>query len=190
MKWLNLLFAIVVAVTLVACGQEREPTRSIPKSSEVRAEARAQAKETIPGGVSFVVRGEPKRFEYLPRAHNHYSPLASRMAARPSAGATEQWVITLLTVDLKNLAYPIALPPSRDPSQPADPAAAMASVGFGYTDVDGNEWAGPGRIRLESLAPDGTLSGSFTQLSLPHTEKTLPHLEVSEGRFQAKLDLR
>lgn len=189
MKLLNLLSAIVVAGMLVACGQEREPTRSVAKSSDVRAEARAQAVATIPGEVSFVVRGEPKRFEHLPQAHNHYSRLASQLTAQPSAGATEKVMITFLTVDLKKLAYPIDLPPSRDPSQTADPAAAMATVGLSYTDSEGNEWAGPGRIQLESLQPDGTLSGSFTQLSLPHTEKALPNLDVSDGRFQVNLGI-
>ncbi len=65
--------------------------------------------------------------------------------------------------------------------------AAMASVGFSYVDENGREWAGPGRLRLEAFGRDGVVTGSFTGVSLPHTEKTLPNVTLADGTFRARI---
>ena len=54
---------------------------------------------------------------------------------------TRVW--SLMSIDLKAQTYPAQLPLPKDPSKPMNPMAAMASVGFTYTDANGNEWAGP-----------------------------------------------
>jgi len=65
--------------------------------------------------------------------------------------------------------------------------AAMASVGFGYINTDGVEWAGPGKIWIESME-GGLLQGSFDQVLLPHTEQELPAVTLNGGVFRVRID--
>lgn len=66
-------------------------------------------------------------------------------------------------------------------------ASAMASVGFGYIDEQGREWAGPGQINIESFGSDGVLEGTFADVSLPHTDKQLPNVNLANGHVIAQI---
>ncbi len=145
------------------------------------------AQEASVGATSFTVDTRPRRFDSMPDDHNNYTPLASTLLARPADGAREQLMINFLSMDLKKLKYPIDLPRPRTAGQPFDPLAAMAAAGFSYRDETGREWAGPGRVRLESFGRDGVVTGSFTNVSLPHTGKTLPNITLANGTFRARL---
>ena len=147
----------------------------------------AAAQEALVGAVSFTVDARPKRFDSLPAGHSTYTPLGSTVLARPSNDATEQLTITFGSMDLKKLTYPIDLPRPRTAGQPFDPLTAMAMVGFSYRDESGVEWAGPGRIRLESFGRDGVVAGTFTNVSLPHTGKKLPNITLGDGTFTARI---
>ena len=63
----------------------------------------------------------------------------------------------------------------------------MASVGFSYIDEAGREWAGPGRLRIEAFGRDGVVTGSFTDISLPHTGKQLANVTLHDGTFRARI---
>lgn len=145
------------------------------------------AQETSVGATSFTVDTRPRRFDSMPDGHNNYTPLASTLMARPSDGAGEQLMITFGSMDLKKLKYPVELPQPRTAGQRVDPLTAMAMVGFSYRDETGREWAGPGRIRLESFGRDGVVTGSFANVSLPHTGKTQPNITLADGTFKARL---
>jgi len=145
------------------------------------------AQEPSVGATSFTVDTRPKRFDSMPDDHNNYTPLASTLMARPSGGPGEQLMITFGSMDLKKLTYPVELPRPRKAGQAFDPLTAMAMVGFSYRDETGREWAGPGRIRLESFGRDGVVTGTFSGVSLPHTEKKLPNITLTDGAFKARL---
>ena len=65
--------------------------------------------------------------------------------------------------------------------------AAMASVGFTYTDADGNEWAGPATVQVESLSRDGVLHGTFDGVKLPATDKERPEITLGNGSFRVRI---
>jgi hypothetical protein len=143
--------------------------------------------ETVEGRVSFVVNGQPRTFSYLPADHNYYLQVSSSFRAYPEAGATEQFGLTFLSLDLKQFSYPAELPPPREPGKPMDMRMAMASVGFIYVDENGMEWAGPASVTIESFDENGTLLGSFGEVRLPQVDDQSPDIVLSEGQFSVGL---
>lgn len=145
------------------------------------------APEAVTGGATFAVDGNAMQFDALPEGHNYYTTLASQVTARPRVDAAEQLSITFASIDLQRLEYPAELPRPRSAGTPLDPLAAMAMVGFSYRTEDGREWAGPGRVRIERYGRDGIIVGSFTDVSLPHTDKQLPNVTLTAGTFRAQI---
>jgi hypothetical protein len=179
---------VMAGVLCVGCGADREAAaNSGDQSAPAAASPAVAAQEASVGTVSFTVDARERRFDSLPDGHNNYTPLASTMMARPSDDASEQLMITFSSMDLKKLEYPVELPRPRTAGQPFDPLAAMAMVGFSYRDETGREWAGPGRIRLESFGRNGVVSGTFTNVSLPHTGKNLANITLADGTFTARI---
>jgi hypothetical protein len=178
----------VAALLSVACGAGPE---SPPAPVETRAEQSTAAppvgEDTTVGTITFSVDGQPKQFGYAPAGHNNYTPVSSGMLVRPSAGATEQVMVTVLGINLRQVTFPADLPLPRDTGKPLNPLAAMANVGFSYTSPDGQEWAGPGRIHVTSFGADGVIEGRFTNVSLPHTGKGRPNIVLSDGTFRVQI---
>lgn len=141
----------------------------------------------VAGGASFSLDGGPLHFEALPEGHNYYTSMASQVTVRPRVDATEQLSITFASMDLRQLQYPAELPGPRQAGTLLDPLAAMAGVGFSYRTEDGREWAGPGRVRIEQFGRDGVIVGSFTGVTLPHTDRQLPDISLSDGTFRARI---
>ena len=139
------------------------------------------------GTMAFTIEGEEKRFDYLPANGNHYSPLASSVTAKASAESNDSLTITFMAIDLTKLSYPIELPLPKTVGQNVDPMAAMASVGFIYIGKAGTEWAGPGKLTVESFSADGQIAGTFTNVSVPHTDKELPNVILINGSFRAQI---
>jgi len=139
------------------------------------------------GTVTFSVDDVRKQYDDLPEDRNFYTPLASTVSAMPSEATGEQLIITFLSVDLKQPTYPASLPTPRNSGQDVDPTAAMTVVGFSYTDVTGREWAGSGRVDIQSFSTDGVLAGRFTDITLPHTDKVAPDITLTDGRFSARI---
>ena len=124
------------------------------------------------GIVSFTVDGSAQQFDALPDGHNYYTQLASQITARPSIDAAEQLSITFASIDLRQVEFPAELPGPRLAGTRLDPLAAMA---------------GPGRVRIDRYGRDGVIVGSFTDVSLPHTEKRLPNITLTAGSFRARI---
>lgn len=179
---------VLAALLSAACGATPE---SPPPPVETRAEESPAAspgdEDTTDAAVTFSVDGQPKQFSYAPAGHNNYTPLSSGMLVRPSAGATEQLMVTFLGINLRQVAFPADLPLPRETGQPFNPQAAMANVGFSYQAPDGQEWAGPGRIHVTSFGDDGVIEGRFTNVSLPHTGKVRPNVVLSDGSFRVRI---
>lgn len=183
---------ITAASVLIACNAQQEPSRRDAASASpvTQPEVSASSARVAPGTagqVRFTVDGTPKDFGFIAAEHTSYNRLASKIQAQPSPDSRESATIIFSNVDLKELGYPIELPLPRDLRDPSKPMMAMIMIGFAYIDQDGTEWAGPGRVRIDSFLPDGTISGTFTDISLPHTEKELPNVVLSNGRFTAAL---
>lgn len=64
---------------------------------------------------------------------------------------------------------------------------AGAMVGSGYIDANRTEWAGPGKIGVESFESDGIVTGSFSDVSIPHTQKELPDAVLADGTFRVRI---
>lgn len=143
--------------------------------------------EHVPGGASFTVDGSLLQFDALPEGHNYYTSMASQVTARPRVDAAEQLSITFASMDLRQLQYPVQLPGPRQAGTLFDPLATMAGVGFSYRTEDGREWAGPGNVRIAQFGRDGVIVGSFTDVTLPHTDRQLPDISLSDGTFRARI---
>ena len=130
------------------------------------------ASESVPGVIVFTIGEMEHKFEFLPDAANFYLPGVSAVSAKPASDAPEELTLNFLYMDIKTLAYPVLL---------------RNKAGIIYVDSEGTEWAGPAHVTLESFSADGILTGSFTNVSLPHTEKTLPNVVLSNGRIEVQL---
>ncbi|UCF38247.1 MAG: hypothetical protein JSU96_05190 [Acidobacteriota bacterium] len=189
----NVGIVAMLSILLAACGgsqtESTETTNEGTLSSEIAASTSSEAatEESSEGSVTFMVEGNRMTFEHLPKASNVYSALASTIRAHQNAGSEETLSITFMSIDLKKHTYPTDLPVPKTPGQPMDPMSAMASVGFSYTNSDGVEWAGPGKLRVEAFGSDGVVQGTFDNVSLPHTEKTEPNITLSGGKFSARI---
>lgn len=183
--------ALVAAWALVLSGCGGDPS---PLAGETLANEKTAApanKDTSDssslGKITFTIDGQEMSFDYMPESECRYHRLASSMWAYPAAGAKESVAIHFMSIDLKGLSYPAALPPSKDLTKPMDAMAAMASVGFGYINAEGVEWAGSGKIYIESFDKDGTLQGTFDGVSLPHTDRELPNVLLTDGTFRVRI---
>lgn len=190
MRIRNLGLAATVILVSTACGRGQPEATTDPDEPATPAAAQAgqsTAEEPTEGSAAFTVDGSEKSLGFLPKSACVYTPRASTMRAHSEADSTESLAIHFMSIDLKKLTYPTELPLPKDPSQPMDPMAAMASVGFGYINAEGVEWAGPGKITIESFDNDGTLRGTFDQISLPHTDKEHPNILLTGGTFAARI---
>ncbi|HVS13694.1 MAG TPA: hypothetical protein VMV46_07210 [Thermoanaerobaculia bacterium] len=182
---------LAITLLLAACGADdagppaggADPAAGGATSA---SEATA-AEEPSVGTLRFTVDGAERTFDYLPDSENVYVRLSSIVRAQPEPGSTEALQITFLSLDLKGHTYPAELPPPKDITQNLTPAQAMATVGFSYVDPNGDEWAGPGKIRIESFDNDGVLRGSFDQVEIPHTDGAKPEVTLGAGSFRAKI---
>jgi hypothetical protein len=165
-----------------------EPGAGVPETEpSARAESAPAATTTSAqvsgavGRVTFTVDGRSLAFDHLPAGASYYTPLASALSAKPGPDSPETLTIIFMSMDLRALEYPAELP-DRD----RFPAMAAATIGFGYIDATGQEWAGPGRIHVESF--DGsTLVARFSNVSLPHTDKARPDIVLGDGEVRAAL---
>lgn len=182
------LLGMIAAGAIAACGSDRDSAATPVSAAQVGGEQKAQVTQaTSVGTVAFTVEGEEKRFVYLPANGNHYSPLASSVAAKASAESNDSLTITFMAIDLTKLNYPVELPLPKTFGPNVDPMAAMANVGFIYIDKAGTEWAGPGKVTVESFSADGQIAGTFTNVSVPHTDKELPSVILMNGSFRAQI---
>lgn len=195
-KFMNLPalgFAVTLALVLIACGgEESSATAAADKPAvvdepAVTSPAKGASDESSVGSVTFTVAGNEKSFDHLPESGSTYMRLASTIVAHPAAGSTEMFTINFMAIDLKEQTYPAELPAPKDFSEPMSATAAMAAVGFGYVDADGVEWAGPGKIRVESFDSDGVVQGTFDQVTLPHTDNEHPDVTLTGGTFRARI---
>jgi len=195
MRFLRLQLIALTAATVLfgACGGDPSQTATDPDRGEAPAAAPAAqdeqnaTEELITGSVTLSVDGNETSLGYLPKSGSTYTPLASSIRAHSEVGSTESLAIHFMSIDLKKPTYPTELPLPKDPNKPMDPMAAMASVGFGYINAEGVEWAGPGKIQIESFDNDGTIRGTFDQVSLPHTDKELLNITLTGGTFSARI---
>lgn len=165
-----------------------EPTELIELAEPTEVAAPTQIAETDQSNsnpqIAFSINGQEMQFDYLAADESAFTPYASSIKARPAEDSAESLTILFLSADLSKLDYPIELPVRQGGS---NSILQMATIGFGYIDDEGNEWAGPGKVTLDSFEA-GTLTGSFGSVKLPHTEKTLADIMIGNGYFQAQLD--
>jgi hypothetical protein len=182
------MLGLIVAGAVAGCGSDREPAAKTASAQTGSGHQVQVTQATSAGTVAFVIDGEEKRFDFLPRSGNQYSPLASSVVAKASADSKETLTITFMAIDLAKQNYPVELPLPKTIGQTVDPMAAMANVGFSYVDPAGTEWAGPGKVYVESFSADGLIAATFTDVSVPHTDKELPNVILTNGSIRAQIE--
>jgi len=183
--------AMIIPMAFLACGDgggasdEREATHAA-EANAPRAEPSSDPapSPSVEGRITFAVDGQPFQFDHLPADLNYHTPVASSAGAKPHAESPEVLRVIFLNVDLKALEYPTELPPR----ERRGTATAAAMVGFSYIDADGQEWAGPGTVFIESFDGVGRLVLTFDEVSLPHTDKARPDITLTRGEIRAVLD--
>ncbi len=187
MNQLTWLTGFALAVACLACSGQETAAAPAEKQPEKAAAAPATSEVASRGSVAFAVDGQAKSFNFAPAQNNYYMKLASSIVAKPAASAAEKLTITFMSVDLKSVAFPADLPPRRDAGAPTNPMSAMATIGFSYISEDGQEWAGPGKLHVEAFTPDGVVEGTFTDVSLPHTESQKPNIVLTNGSYHVRI---
>jgi hypothetical protein len=182
------LWGLIAAGAVSACGSDADPAATPASAQEGGAQTTQVTQTTSVGTIAFTIEGDEKRFDYLPASGNHYSPLASSVMAKASAESNDTLTITFMAIDLTKLNYPIELPLPKTVGQNVDPMAAMANVAFIYIDKAGTEWSGPGKVTVESFSADGRIAGTFKNVSVPHTDKELPNVILTNGSFRAEIE--
>ena len=151
----------------------------------ILATASSGAAEPSLGTVAFKLDGVEQNFEHMQRSGTVYNPMVTTLRAEPQAGSTERFIIHISLVDLKKLTYPNDLP--RDRSQQSSGPPMMDSVVMSYTNAEGAKWTGPGKVRIESFGNDGIVQGTFDGVQLPHKEKELPDIVLTDGTFRVQI---
>lgn len=177
---------ILLAASLCAGCNADEPRPAATATPSSPAAASPSTTQDD-GRISLLIDGAEMTFDHVLADHTYYSRLASQITASASEDADTRLQITFLSMDLNKIDFPADLPPRRDSARPMDPMMAGATVGFSYIDAAGTEWAGPGRIHVESYDSDGVISGRFSDVSLPHTDKTLPNALLTNGQYRARI---
>ncbi len=186
-KHLTWFSGLVLAVMFLACcGQETAATPAEKQPEKAAAATATSAVESV-GSVAFALDGQAKTFDYAPAGNNAYMKLASSIVAKPSTIAAEKLTISFISIDLKSVQYPADLPLARNLGAPLSPMSAMATVGFNYISEDGQEWSGPGKLHVEAFTHDGVIEGTFTDVSLPHTQSQRPNVVLTNGSYRVRI---
>ena len=106
--------ALAVSVGCGGSGEASGLAPATPAEAVAVAPAAAPAQTSV-GTVPFTVDGRARQLDVLREQENRYRALASSIRAFASAGATEQLVINVLSIDLKKVTYPTDLPLPKTP---------------------------------------------------------------------------
>jgi hypothetical protein len=181
--------SLLIIAVLAGCGGGGSADESSNSGNDARppSETAAGGDETdatIDGSVSFRIDETEIALDFLPADESYYGKLSSAVVARRGRGEPEQLVVTFLGTNLREHAIPGEFPPE---GAGTSISTAMQSVGFSYTDPNDDEWAGPGRIYVESFSDAGVLTATFDAVTLPHTDDERPDITLSGGRLRAAL---
>lgn len=171
----------ILAVVILACGNDEGS--DVPAEAE-STEAPSPSSESYEGGVTFSIDGQTYAFDHIVVDETYSMSAASSLVAKPDAGATERFGLTVVGMDLDDYDYPTELPPE---DAGTSIRAAMMMIGFSFTGAEGEEWAGPGSLRVESF-DDGVLVATFGEVILPHTDDELPDVTLAGGEIRAQLE--
>lgn len=186
---------ILIGVLVLGCGGGDGSSAEAEALDPAEAAAGAEAGEAGPaaggssstggeGRVEFRVDGEPQAFDWVVADETFNMGAGAALVVKPDASATEAFRVTFLSIDLRDHEYPGELPPEEAGTSIQ---TAMMQVGFSYTDAEGQEWAGPARIHVESF-DGGILVATFDDVTLPHTDDALPAITVGEGSVRVRMD--
>jgi hypothetical protein len=182
------LIALFCGLFLLGCpGNDEEPLPPEPARETAAGEpvpTEESSPATVPGRMTFLLDGERREFDFLPYRDNFYRSIVSSITAKPSADSTEQLRIHITNIDLREAETPGELPPA-GAGLTLETAGQM--VMFAYTDEAGEGWGTAGRIHVESF-DDDTLSATFSDLTLAHSEREKPNITVTDGSVRAELD--
>lgn len=180
--------ALLLSIGLSAgCTDEAPPSVTEASAGPPPDSSPAATATRDRGAITVSINGDEKIFDDILADNTYYTQLASQVTAGTAGEATARLQMTFSMLNLRDFDYPVNLPPPKDFTNPMDPMTAGAVVGFSYIDPDGTEWAGPGNVRVESYGSDGVLSGSFSDVTLPHTDKQLPNVLLTDGTFRVRI---
>lgn len=178
----------VLTIVMSACT-DMDPPDATPDQALRPAVAQIEESDALraDGHLEIMFSDDVKHFMHFPQGHNLYTRLGSKIVAQASEKSTEAFVITFISLDLRDHQYPKNLPPPKDFTPPIDPIAIAANVGFEYVDPENNRWTGFGNAEIASFQANGTITGNFSELVLQHTDKVVEDRIVTKGNFRTRL---
>lgn len=189
MKTARLCTVLLLTTWTLGCGSGDEAadgSEGLDVGDVVEAAAEVAesggSSEAMEGDVSFEVDGQAYDFGHIVADESYSIGVGAAVWAKPDPSATEQFGLTVTGMDLDDFEYPATLPPEEAGTSIR---TAMMMVGFSFTNADGEEWAGPGSLTVESF-DDDVLVATFGETTLPHTDDELPDVTIGAGRIRVE----
>jgi len=187
-----LLFLVPLA--LAGCGDSSDPESTArPAASAPATGSPAQTdaveSERIEGTLTLAVDGEPKSFSHFPADKNLAMSMSTMILARPSAEATEEFSMAVMSFDLRDAELPITLRLGmREAMESGDPAqfASAPKPLISYISPGGVDYSSYATIVFETYE-NGIATGRVEDIELEPSDGDGPSVMLGDIRFEVAL---
>ncbi|NKI34746.1 hypothetical protein HFP89_06165 [Wenzhouxiangella sp. XN79A] len=191
----NSTLLLVAVITLAGCGDSAEPSRPADPGSNASTDARdatdgaSENSESTAGRLALTVDGVAKTFTEFPADRNLSMSMSTMILARPSADATEEFSMAVMSFDLSKAELPATLQlgmrqamESDDPSQFASAPKPLIS----YVSPDGVDYSSYATIVFDTY-DNGIATGRVDDIELQPSDGDGPPVMLSDIRFEVAL---
>lgn len=187
-----LLFLVPLA--LAGCGDSSEPESAAPPATSASAtgssaQTDAMDSERIEGTLTLTVDGEPKSFSHFPADKNLAMSMSTMILARPSAEATEEFSMAVMSFDLRDAELPITLRLGMREAMESGDSAQFASAPkplISYIAPGGVDYSSYATIVFEAY-DDGIATGRVEDIELEPSDGDGPSVMLTDIRFEVAL---
>lgn len=189
-----LALLLLAPLGLAGCGDASEPESPTgPGASAPAADSSAQAEpagsERTQGTLTLTVDGEPKSFTHFPADKNLAMSMSTMILARPSAEATEEFSMAVMSFNLRDAELPITLRLGmREAMESGDPAqfASTPKPLISYISPDGIDYSSYATVVFEGY-DDGIATGRVENIQLEPADGDGPPVMLTDIRFEVTL---
>lgn len=189
------LLCFVALFGLSACGDTSDPApaaESEPASgaaSDALRAAEAAAESTDRGTLSLAVDGQARSFTHFPTGKNLAMSMSTMILARPSAEATEEFSIAVMSFDLAEAELPLSLELGLREAMESDNPGQFASRPkplISYVSPEGTDYSAYATVVFERYE-DGVVTGRVEDQELEPSDGEGPTIMLSDVRFEVAL---
>lgn len=186
---------LVATITLAGCGDSAEPTRPADPGSNASTDARDAAdgasenSESTPGRLALTVDGVAKTFTDFPADKNLSMSMSTMILARPSADATEEFSMAVMSFDLSKAELPATLRLGMREAMESDDPSGFASTPkplISYVSPDGVDYSSYATIVFDAY-DNGIATGRVDDIELQPSDGDGPPVMLSDIRFEVAL---